>query len=99
MQWSKHPILKLPTRGQLQALLEDKGAEAVHDVWKAREDAIRLSEEDPVNHSFYLPQQEKVEELLKEKTECWVFGGNRSGKSFTSARIDEYSWVATCNGW
>ena len=84
--WTKHPILPIPSRESLQLLLERDGPAAVKDLYDKREEAIRLSEEEPVNHSFYLPQQEKVEELLKEKTECWVFGGNRSGKSFTAAR-------------
>ena len=52
--WTKHPILKLPTKGQLSKLFEEKGAQAVHEVWKAREDAIKLSNENPLYHGFTL---------------------------------------------
>ena len=58
---SHHPILNVPTRGQLQNLLAEKGAQTVHDVWKAREDAISLSNTDPLNHGFPLPHLEKAD--------------------------------------
>lgn len=89
MAWSKHPILKLPTKGQLKALLDEKGPEAVHDVWKAREDAIQASKDDPIKYGFVLDHQQKVEELLykPEIDEVWVFGGWRSGKSRSAAKI------------
>jgi hypothetical protein len=83
---SKHPILKVPTRGQLQKLLEEKGAQAVHDVWKAREDAISLSNTDPLNHGFPLPHWEKADELLAKYDTLFASGGNRSSKTEYGAR-------------
>jgi hypothetical protein len=86
MQWSNHPILRLPTRGQLQALLEDKGPEAVRDVWKAREDAISLSNHDPLRHGFPLEHWAKADKLLAENDTLFVSGGNRSSKTEYGAR-------------
>ena len=47
MQWTKHPTIHMPDKGRLKALLEYKGAQAVYDIWKAREDAIKLTIDDP----------------------------------------------------
>ena len=87
--WSKHPILKLPTKGQLKTLLEEKGPQAVHEVWKAREDAIQASRDNPIAYGFILDHQQKVEDQLykDEVDEVWVFGGWRSGKSRSAAKI------------
>ena len=43
MNWTKHPIIPLPSKEKLKNLLDSKGAQAVFDLWKAREDAIKLS--------------------------------------------------------
>jgi hypothetical protein len=95
--WSKHPILKVPTRGQLQKLLEEKGAQAVHDVWKAREDAISLSNTDPLNHGFPLPHWEKADELLAKYDTLFASGGNRSSKTEYGARSVVKAAIANPN--
>jgi hypothetical protein len=89
MNWTKHPILKTPSRAQLEALLKEKGPQAVYEVWKAREDAIQASRDYPIEHGFVLEHQQKVEDLLHkpEIDEVWVFGGWRSGKSRSAAKI------------
>ena len=84
--WSKHPILKLPTKGQLKTLLDEKGAQAVHDVWKAREDAIALSNHDPLRHGFPLEHWVKADELLQTYDTLFASGGNRSSKTEYGAR-------------
>jgi len=95
--WSKHPILKVPTRGQLQKLLAEKGAQAVHDVWKAREDAISLSNTDPLNHGFPLPHWEKADELLANYDTLFASGGNRSSKTEYGARSVVKAAIANPN--
>ena len=52
MQWTKHPTIPTPDKGRLKALLDSKGAQAVYDVWKAREDAIKLTIGDPLRLSL-----------------------------------------------
>ena len=84
--WTKHPILKLPTKGQLSKLLEEKGAQAVHEVWKAREDAIKLSNENPLYHGFTLEGWVYADEMLQHYDTLMCFGGNRSGKTEFGAR-------------
>lgn len=87
MNITPHPLVPVPTPEELLAWREEHGDDGVFELLQTREERIRLAEEDPVDHGFPLPQQEKVEEILREKTECWIFGGNRSGKSFTSAKM------------
>ena len=93
LTFTKHPILdaKAPTDEEIIALAtgskEDK--EILKQWHKQHEARIRLAEEDPVAYGFPLPQQEVVEGKLSEKgiDEVWVLGGNRSGKSFSAARM------------
>lgn len=86
-KWTKHPIIPIPTQGQLLSLMNRDGHRAVYDLWEKREHAIKMSLEDPVNHGIALPQQEEAEEILKQVTELWIFGGNRSSKSYTCAKM------------
>jgi hypothetical protein len=109
--WTKHPILKLPTKGQLSKLLEEKGAQAVHEVWKAREDAIKLSNENPLYHGFTLEGWVYADEMLQHYDTLMCFGGNRclAGEQLIydpvkqkSLRVDEiegdfYVWAWDCH--
>lgn len=88
LQFTPHPILEAPTDDEILLLSETpEGRNDLIEWHKAYHAALRAAEEDPVYNGFKLPQQEMVEELLRTHTECWVFGGNRSGKSFNSARM------------
>lgn len=89
MKITPHPIIALPSEEDLLFLRQTKGEEAVFDLLQARERKIKLSEDDPVYHGFPLKQQKLVEETLArpEIDEVWVLGGNRSGKSFSAARM------------
>lgn len=86
MNWTKHPILKTPSRAQLEALLKEKGPQAVYEVWKAREDAIALSNQDPLRHGFELEHWLEADKLLTEYDTLFVSGGNRSSKTEMGAR-------------
>ena len=86
MHWTKHAMIPLPTKQQLQVLLKDKGAEAVRDVWKAREDAIALSASNPLEHGFELESWANARESLKAVDSLIISGGNRSSKTEFSAK-------------
>ena len=86
LEFTPHPIVTPPSDKELLWLLENDPDEYMR-LRQLHEDRILLAEDDPVYNGFSLPQQEMVEKMLAERTECWVFGGNRSGKSFNSARM------------
>ena len=50
-----HPLIKLPTRGQMEALMKAEGPEAVEAILNQRESAIELSKSDPLRHGFQFP--------------------------------------------
>ena len=86
MNWTKHPMIPLPSKQQLQVLLKDKGPEAVRDVWQAREDAIRLSVSDPLSHGFELESWVNARQSLQVADTVILSGGNRSSKTNFSAK-------------
>ena len=77
MQWTRHPTIHMPDRGRLKALLDSKGAQAVYDVWKAREDAIKLTIEDPLRHGVNLVSWDRIRWALSQYNEVLALGGNR----------------------
>lgn len=86
LEFTPHPIVKPPTPEEQLWLLENN-PEGLKTLWEAHEARIAIADKDPVYSGFSLPQQEMVEEMLRQHTEVWVFGGNRSGKSFCSAKM------------
>ena len=81
MQWTKHPTIPTPDKGRLKALLDSKGAQAVYEVWKAREDAIKLTIDDPLRHGVNLVSWDRIRWALSEYNEVLVLGGNRGAKT------------------
>lgn len=94
MKFTPHPILKAPTPDEIRKLCfnedgsdRDGGLEALIKMHRMHEEAVENAEADPLDCGVSLPQQLAVEELIKKKTEVWVFGGNRSGKSHNAAKM------------
>ena len=93
MKFTKHPILKAPTPEQIKEMCFHAdgssnldGLAKLIELHRMHEEAIVNAENDPLGCGIALPQQDEVKRLLGEKTEVWVFGGNRSGKSYDAAR-------------
>jgi len=86
LEYTEHPILKPPSDEDQLALLEND-PEAYLQSIQLHNARIEASVIDPVYHSFVLPQQFKVRELLWKDVidEVWVLGGVRSGKSRSAA--------------
>lgn len=84
--WTKHPILHVPSRAQLETLMAKDGPEAVKKVWRIREDAIAMSNEDPLTHGFPLGHWTAADDLLYRYDTLFVSGGNRSSKTEYGAR-------------
>ena len=94
MKFTKHPVLKAPTPEQIKALCFNadgttnaEGLAKLIEMHRMHEEAVENAESDPLDCGVSLPQQLAVEELIKKKTEVWVFGGNRSGKSHNAAKM------------
>ena len=87
MNWTKHPIIPLPTKEKLQTLLDTKGAQAVFDLWKSREEAIKLSKEDPYNYGVTLESWKNAIDSLDSVDSLIISGGNRSGKTEFCAKM------------
>jgi hypothetical protein len=82
IQWTKHPILKLPTAEQVEAL----GVEKAFDLWKRREALIKAEKTDPFNHGMdwhnsggHFQHWKAMDELFEDPdiTTIYLFGGNR----------------------
>jgi len=73
LEWTKHPILPIPTDEEI-AEMEPDELLAIHEV---REQAIRDAQDDPYRYGFRLPHWERAEEQLKEVDEILASGGNR----------------------
>ena len=85
--WTPHPLEPVPTQEDILAA-DTPQKQAALAVWHdLREERIADAERDPVRFGYTLEQQQLVEEQLEEKTEVWVFGGNRSGKSYQAAKM------------
>jgi hypothetical protein len=81
-----HPILKVPSRRQLEALAEKEGVKAVGKLLENREEAIKLANNDPLNHGFTLDGWKHCDKFLGEVDTVFVSGGNRSSKTEYGAR-------------
>lgn len=86
LEYQEHAILKPPSDEDQLFMLEND-SEAYLQSIQLHNDRIEASTVDPVYHSFVLPQQLKVRELLWKDVidEVWVLGGVRSGKSRSAA--------------
>jgi predicted NACHT family NTPase len=87
MNWTKHPIIPLPTKEKLKTLLDTKGAQAVFDLWKSREEAIKLSKEDPYHYGVTLESWKNAIDSLDSVDSLIISGGNRSGKTEFCAKM------------
>ena len=69
-----HPLIKLPTRGQMEALMNAEGPEAVEAILNQRESAIELSKSDPLRHGFQFPSWPLMFEQIAKWMEAFAFG-------------------------
>src|SRR5690606_379557 len=82
VEWTPHPVFPVPSPEQLRAM----PLEAVETVWREREKAIRLEQEDPYRYGVELGHWEETGEYLASYDELLILGGNRSGKTEWAAK-------------
>lgn len=75
---SPHPVIRMP---DIKMLVEKIGIEKTAQILELREDKILAEQLDPYRHGFEPDHWKKADELLKEKQEILVLGGNRAGKT------------------
>ena len=83
---SDHPLLVKPTEQQLIELIKEKGIEKVTDLIQLREEKIKAEKEDPYRHGYEPFHWKDADEILKEKDELLILGGNRAGKTEYAAK-------------
>lgn len=65
----------------IKTLVEKLGVEKTAQILELREDKILAEHLDPYRHGFEPDHWKKADELLKDKQEILVLGGNRAGKT------------------
>lgn len=84
LDWTPHPILKIPDAKEQLSL----GAEKVLKYWTIREEAIARELDDPFNHGTEFDHWKVADEQLRDHAELLTLGGNRSGKTeWASKRV------------
>ena len=77
LNWTKHPLLEIPSDEMIAAL----EPEELLELHETREEAIRNAQADPYRYGFRLPHWSRAEAQLDEVDEILASGGNRSGKT------------------
>ena len=90
LDWTPHPLLKIPSTDEQINM----GASRLLEYWERREGAIDREREDPFRYGTELPHWKKVDDILEEKAELLLLGGNRSGKTEIIAKRVVQSLVA-----
>lgn len=73
LKWKPHPLLSPPTEAEVAAM-EPK---QLQELWQTYHDAIANAERDPYRYGFKLPHWTEAENVLDERNEILVSGGNR----------------------
>ena len=88
MFWTPHPYFPVPTEDEVLKLTKNpdgsdnlEGLLKLDDLWQTRETAIKMAEDDPLNHGFRFPSYDKILPYFNRFLEVIIFGGNGSGKS------------------
>lgn len=83
--WTPHPVLPVPSREQLSALVAGlPAAEAlarVREVHSKREEVIQREKLDPLRYGYEPASWKRTRELLERYDKVFISGGNREGKS------------------
>ncbi|MDE2103420.1 MAG: hypothetical protein KGL39_39630 [Patescibacteria group bacterium] len=101
--WTPHPVIDSVDGGKYHALSDDEicdlrangwTPEDVEEYWRAREERIRRSLEDPLRYGFELAFWADVRALLSRKKELYGFGGNNPGKTEIGGKLASEALIA-----
>ena len=87
MNITPHPIILPPTKEQLDFIYESDGLDAVSKFLEQREEVVRISAENPLEHGFRMPSWDKIFDQLAKWDEVFAFGGNGATKSRLGAWV------------
>jgi phage terminase large subunit-like protein len=89
--WTPHPVIALPTREQVLAIVQQHGRERGHDLVAKlhadREQAIALEREDPLRHGYEPESFLECRAQLQTHDELLISGANRDGKTEFAAKF------------
>lgn len=90
--WTPHPVLAIPTREQVEALIAqvgpDEAKRRLADLHRAREEKIAAEQHDPLRHGFEPEPWKVVRRLIDEGfDEIGILGANREGKTEIVAKL------------
>lgn len=96
VEWTPHPLIPIPSEDQIREVLaRPNGEEELAEYYVRRENAIRLSKDDPYNYGCDPEHWAHADELLALRIMFLiVFGGNRAGKSEYAAKRVVQSGIA-----
>lgn len=81
------PTIPMPTEGQIKHLLSKPGGKKeLIELLEKREQAIELEKNDPFRHGYEPQCWKDARQLLKEKQQVLILGGNRSMKTEFAAK-------------
>lgn len=83
---TEHPVLQKPTLDAIKVLVEKHGTEEVAKLIQLREDKIQAERDDPYRHGYEPFHWKDADQILKEKDELLILGGNRAGKTEYAAK-------------
>src|SRR4051812_24180830 len=90
LTWTKHPVIRIPTREQLLAIVEahgpERAREIISELHQKRERAIALEKADPLRYGFEPESFLEARELLKQYNYLLICGANRDGKTEFAAK-------------
>ena len=89
--WTPHPVLRIPTREEIEAIIGAIGPEAARTqlarLHAAREEKIKLESIDPLRHGYDALMYERVKALFQTHDEILIMGGNRLGKTRDAIKL------------
>lgn len=101
LTWPPHPILRIPTVAEVQALRAALGPEAaaarLAEIHARRSQAIALEQSDPLRHSHEPATFTTARALLARFDEVYLMGANREGKTFFAVKYAVEQLVARPN--
>jgi hypothetical protein len=83
-----HPVVKRPTLEQVLGVLRrgPDGLKILKEGLEKRKLLIQQMEKDPLNYGWEPECWKEARELLKERSDCLIMGGNRSAKTEFAAK-------------
>ncbi len=92
---TEHPLLPLPDKQQRRQMIENVGPEEVLRLFEMREQRVRAEQADPHRYGTELECWKDADDILNNRAELLVLGGNRAGKTEYAAKRMAQAFIGT----